>query len=106
MSLIHTPPRPRSTLLPYTTLFRSRVGVEQQRPARRGLGMYFVPPAVRGRGRHGSWDEIRTEEHTSEVQAHIELLCRPLLEKKKRADKWAARRSREFELNVRNVATN
>src|SRR5438093_3955333 len=73
---------PRSTLFPYTTLFRSRADhrrhrkfARQQAHERRSL--------VHGRPvhRHG----IRSEEHTSELQSLTNLVCRLLLEKKKRA---------------------
>src|SRR5438034_8855095 len=89
---------PRSTLFPYTTLFRSgqqeRVelvagGVDAHR-----LGRHFVladrhepePEArgdddVRQRGHGGR--AHRSEEHTSELQSHSDLVCRLLLEKKK-----------------------
>src|SRR3712207_8260792 len=78
---------PRSTLFPYTTLFRSRAGHE---PA---LGA--SPPAVRQPleedGRRGEEDHregherrrARSEEHTSELQSRQYLVCRLLLEKKK-----------------------
>src|SRR5690348_17818374 len=60
---------PRSTLFPYTTLFRSRrPGHDAQR-----LGQ---------RGRHA--DRDRSEEHTSELQSPVHLVCRLLLEKKKK----------------------
>src|SRR6266849_9719914 len=59
---------PRSTLFPYTTLFRSRSG---SGPA---------PPAGAGRGPSSCW---RSEEHTSELQSRVDLVCRLLLEKKK-----------------------
>src|SRR5437588_4234582 len=65
---------PRSTLFPYTTLFRS--AVPSGPPAR-----LLVPdPHARGprRGR------ARSEEHTSELQSHSDLVCRLLLEKKKK----------------------
>src|SRR5476649_2977377 len=58
---------PRSTLFPYTTLFRS--------------GGDEVCGALEWRARRG--DE-RSEEHTSELQSHSELVCRLLLEKKKK----------------------
>src|SRR6266571_3981534 len=61
---------PRSTLFPYTTLFRSPTG--RTRVARR----------PRGTADRGGW---RSEEHTSELQSHVNLVCRLLLEKKKRA---------------------
>src|SRR5438876_3521262 len=63
---------PRSTLFPYTTLFRSKVaGTEYREP---------VPaaPHVRRLAR-----ELRSEEHTSELQSPVHLVCRLLLEKKK-----------------------
>src|SRR6266571_6223861 len=58
---------PRSTLFPYTTLFRS-----PPRP----VGLWPTPPCG---GRRG-----RSEEHTSELQSHVNLVCRLLLEKKKK----------------------
>src|SRR5207249_5353230 len=63
---------PRSTLFPYTTLFRSGA----PRPAGRGPGL------DRESGRHGAGD--RSEEHTSELQSRFDLVCRLLLEKKKK----------------------
>src|SRR5260221_5972922 len=77
---------PRSTLFPYTTLFRSR------RKARRGHGMQLVPGSP-GPDRRalahvqvhvGQVQAIRSEEHTSELQSHSDLVCRLLLEKKKK----------------------
>src|SRR2546429_7128593 len=74
---------PRSTLFPYTTLFRSvRVRLRAARRRARARG-------VRGAGdrahpdprRHGR----RSEEHTSELQSRLHLVCRLLLEKKKTA---------------------
>src|SRR5260370_8027424 len=80
---------PRSTLFPYTTLFRSPCG---------------TPPAQQSRNRKGGPDAdavgtnacatspsgpplrlrlCRSEEHTSELQSHLNLVCRLLLEKKK-----------------------
>src|SRR5438094_1119159 len=65
---------PRSTLFPYTTLFRSR-----RAPP---------PGAVRGRRatglRRGGRPGPRSEEHTSELQSPYDLVCRLLLEKKKK----------------------
>src|SRR5260370_22828562 len=83
---------PRSTLFPYTTLFRSRARADDG--ARRQLSdrpMIEVHPgiarvsALEERGQ----DELRrnhrrSEEHTSELQSHLNLVCRLLLEKKKR----------------------
>src|SRR5256885_13219247 len=69
---------PRSTLFPYTTLFRSeRHPEDDQRPAAARLGR-------RDRGRAARADARRSEEHTSELQSPCNLVCRLLLEKKKR----------------------
>src|SRR3712207_7412394 len=87
---------PRSTLFPYTTLFRSRVGVRPrpQGPLRGGhllLADVPGPGAARRRGparRHLRRRPLRlhvrrSEEHTSELQSRQYLVCRLLLEKKK-----------------------
>src|SRR5437588_13083356 len=69
---------PRSTLFPYTTLFRSIP--PRKRPVRAGV-------ASRRRGARGSEcapRARRSEEHTSELQSHSDLVCRLLLEKKKK----------------------
>src|SRR5260370_27899482 len=65
---------PRSTLFPYTTLFRS---VPAARYSRRGTGGCGL--CVRRSRR----TPRRSEEHTSELQSHLNLVCRLLLEKKK-----------------------
>src|SRR5436190_9976840 len=73
---------PRSTLFPYTTLFRSSgTGAPGRRPAR--WTRHHRRPHRRGsrpRPRGGG----RSEEHTSELQSHSDLVCRLLLEKKKK----------------------
>src|SRR5258705_9987153 len=69
---------PRSTLFPYTTLFRSRSGA-----APRSSGTSRTPRSA-GLGWSGSG--IRSEEHTSELQSLRHLVCRLLLEKKKKKD--------------------
>src|SRR6202041_3835463 len=61
---------PRSTLFPYTTLFRSSIGVGVADPTAAHVG---VQRDVYG----------RSEEQTSELQSHVNLVCRLLLEKKK-----------------------
>src|SRR5438477_9678714 len=80
---------PRSTLFPYTTLFRS-----DHAQARRGEGGGPRRPAVPRCGRVPRWgDRVRgqagrrSEEHTSELQSHVNLVCRLLLEKKKKQQK-------------------
>src|SRR4051812_49785699 len=67
---------PRSTLFPYTTLFRSAVFEPGGPLAFRHLGF-----GQRERLGHA---DIRSEEHTSELQSHVNLVCRLLLEKKKK----------------------
>src|SRR5260370_30599881 len=69
---------PRSTLFPYTTLFRS---VDED-----GQPDLAVAKAVPERVAHlaGAGLLVRSEEHTSELQSHLNLVCRLLLEKKKR----------------------
>src|SRR5437773_6293980 len=66
------PRPPRSTLFPYTTLFRS---------AR--LFRLFLPAAARNSSSPALLGNLRSEEHTSELQSHHDLVCRLLLEKKK-----------------------
>src|SRR2546429_3221892 len=78
---------PRSTLFPYTTLFRSAhdrdaarggLGVgRDDRGAARGAHRGTLDPRVGGEGH-------RSEEHTSELQSRLHLVCRLLLEKKKK----------------------
>src|SRR3712207_6856177 len=93
---------PRSTLFPYTTLFRSLSGYEGARPVRIGNGAY-------NQDQHDVWGAVldsvylhtksrdslpervwpilkrqRSEEHTSELQSRQYLVCRLLLEKKKK----------------------
>src|SRR5215216_7720829 len=67
---------PRSTLFPYTTLFRARLPRDARHPV----------TGSRARGRR----ETRSEEHTSELQSPDHLVCRLLLEKKKQTQTEAA----------------
>src|SRR5688572_32065867 len=82
---------PRSTLFPYTTLFRSpgivgrRAGGELVGVAladQDGAGLFQPSDRVGVRGGH-----VRSEEHTSELQSQSNLVCRLLLEKKKKKKK-------------------
>src|SRR2546430_12756402 len=85
---------PRSTLFPYTTLFRSRpaslpLGRRRRADSRlalphaeRSVPYAPPPPPRRHRGRIHRLD-ARSEEHTSELQSQSNLVCRLLLEKKK-----------------------
>src|SRR5438046_6125655 len=65
----------RSTLFPYTTLFRSRAGSEADQRVRIVDRAHVLAVGVEG--------EARSEEHTSELQSLTNLVCRLLLEKKK-----------------------
>src|SRR5437763_6967336 len=77
--------RPRSsTLFPYTTLFRSQSG---QTDTAKGSTSTNLSPNVLPPGH-----ELRSEEHTSELQSPMYLVCRLLLEKKKAATKLCVRR--------------
>src|SRR5690242_21188213 len=93
---------PRSTLFPYTTLFRSvqlgpqrgiRDGVDQEPDVvQTGQPGGDVARDLRGHPRQGAGhldprDQPRSEEHTSELQSHVNLVCRLLLEKKKKIKK-------------------
>src|SRR5260370_30883662 len=74
---------PRSTLFPYTTLFRSPAR-KRRRHSRKSCPRWTrrIPlPRKRPRGKSAS--PRRSEEHTSELQSHLNLVCRLLLEKKK-----------------------
>src|SRR2546427_7927395 len=73
---------PRSTLFPYTTLFRS----QGARPLARAGGQAGEAAA------HG-WHDERSEEHTSELQSQSNLVCRLLLEKKKNKNELTAGRA-------------
>src|SRR3989454_9122207 len=78
---------PRSTLFPYTTLFRSEREVMPHVEAWEAAGR--IPKAIWPRmGELGflgiEYDEKRSEEHTSELQSPCNLVCRLLLEKKKK----------------------
>src|SRR5690242_20993958 len=97
---------PRSTLFPYTTLFRSErlleehLQIEEGEVPDRALGAHdpeesdqHAPQVSPLPERFAQWRlgdlafflelrEVRSEEHTSELQSHVNLVCRPLLEKK------------------------
>src|SRR2546422_4263685 len=88
---------PRSTLFPYTTLFRSHdagpVEAGAARPRRSGgdRGSDRAPRAGRAAADHRRKRRVvvgrRSEEHTSELQSRLHLVCRLLLEKKKKKKK-------------------
>src|SRR5438034_3575167 len=96
--LIRSPPR--STLFPYTTLFRSSIDLEPSE-VQSGRGKAFsecfrvdrkgrvIDTAYRLMSQEGinARRGARSEEHTSELQSHSDLVCRLLLEKKKKKQK-------------------
>src|SRR5688572_32445235 len=71
---------PRSTLFPYTTLFRSKKSMVS-------LTHSSAPPATISRITSAARSSRRSEEHTSELQSQSNLVCRLLLEKKKKKQK-------------------
>src|SRR3712207_8312919 len=73
---------PRSTLFPYTTLFRSHRRPSPSRPRRRAWRRWCCTTS-RARGAAWRCPTRRSEEHTSELQSRQYLVCRLLLEKKK-----------------------
>src|SRR2546425_6847266 len=84
---------PRSTLFPYTTLFRSHCAMSGEGPTRRPDPHIDRAWFLRCAARPGRWKEpspinmgirSRSEEHTSELQSLAYLVCRLLLEKKKK----------------------
>src|SRR5438105_9290427 len=86
-------PPPRSTLFPYTTLFRS----PRTASASRGAAPRACPRTRTGRRRSPRpWRASRSEEHTSELQSRVDLVCRLLLEKKKRKENRSDDPQREF----------
>src|SRR5256885_8852313 len=72
---------PRSTLFPYTTLFRSRTGLHMADAISRMTSGERVGVFAMQHGKHA---DARSEEHTSELQSPCNLVCRLLLEKKKK----------------------
>src|SRR2546426_2193828 len=83
---------PRSTLFPYTTLFRSRYVEKLATPDVTIADLIGdIDPIKAARGGHELSSELRSEEHTSELQSPCNLVCRLLLEKKKKSEGAAAR---------------
>src|SRR5260221_2059747 len=70
---------PRSTLFPYTTLFRSYLGYAYRHTGQFDLAFRHYERALQLNPRHRG---ARSEEHTSELQSHSDIVCRLLLEKK------------------------
>src|SRR5687768_17852465 len=87
--MLMRPPPPNSTLFPYTTLFRSQVSTADANSPTGSAIKRFVdarisidPDDVNGIGEPHTFT-VRSEEHTSELQSRLHLVCRLLLEKKK-----------------------
>src|SRR5687767_15759260 len=78
---------PRSTLFPYTTLFRSRRGSGRSSRVRRDTARAASPARRTRGGARALRFPLRSEEHTSELQSLAYLVCRLLLEKKKKKKK-------------------
>src|SRR2546422_6498039 len=74
---------PRSTLFPYTTLFRSPATPRAALPPRPRAARCRARSLPAARGTPWSGSPTRSEEHTSELQSRLHLVCRLLLEKKK-----------------------
>src|SRR5436190_7125398 len=80
---------PRSPLFPYTTLFRSKhghhcVSAAQLKKLSEVSHLIYELANLEPNKRQAFVDQMRSEEHTSELQSHSDLVCRLLLEKKKR----------------------
>src|SRR5260370_28771016 len=86
---------PRSTLFPYTTLFRSQAAPDFARVVD---GVVARNACMSARGHKQRCQNSRSEEHTSELQSHLNLVCRLLLEKKKTPAIWAPPRANSSSL--------
>src|SRR5438132_6565551 len=93
---------PRSTLFPYTTLFRSPILEQHLDQPRDHLFERHDRERQREQwgGRHGGEPDdrdhaVRSEEHTSELQSHSDLVCRLLLEKKKKKKRMRMNKQQE-----------
>src|SRR5699024_12414427 len=88
--LLLLPPPPRSTLFPYTTLFRSmaaKISITTSKAMRvLRLASSFGSVCRPQPGHFLPLYFVRSEEHTSELQSRFDLVCRLLLEKKKQCD--------------------
>src|SRR5260370_28740126 len=97
---------PRSTLFPYTTLFRSSREATLRYIYPHMASATFTFTAAIPTPMSQLFDiltdparipEWRSEEHTSELQSHLNLVCRLLLEKKKRDQRWTRKRRAQHE---------
>src|SRR2546429_5573846 len=84
---------PRSTLFPYTTLFRSHRSCSPE-PRWLSLRFWSLSSSLR-------WRQVRSEEHTSELQSRLHLVCRLLLEKKKKSQEtYSTNRTRSHASHI------
>src|SRR2546425_2382119 len=92
---------PRSTLFPYTTLFRSPPDHVQQRGKTHDRRRGSARSAGASAGKQEIRQPTRSEEHTSELQSLAYLVCRLLLEKKKKENiKKLGKRRRSYEMSI------
>src|SRR2546430_12424338 len=95
---------PRSTLFPYTTLFRSECAPRRPRRVDPVRGAGRTPhrePAAGHAPAHAARGVSRSEEHTSELQSQSNLVCRLLLEKKKNNTVYWQVCARQIEIQLR-----
>src|SRR5437867_7420188 len=89
------PRPPRSTLFPYTTLFRSRMN--------HAVAIWRISGSTRASSARSM---IRSEEHTSELQSPYDLVCRLLLEKKKKKKKRKKKKKKKKNHHENNTTYN
>src|SRR2546427_3951883 len=89
---------PRSTLFPYTTLFRSRVEQRSVALGRAHAALSRAQPRARRLAL------ARSEEHTSELQSQSNLVCRLLLEKKKTNESSATRPKTRLSIAIKSLS--
>src|SRR5438309_6044013 len=97
---------PRSTLFPYTTLFRSRQRGDgtDERETSLGRGAPAGQEDLREVAGEGPRPRlVRSEEHTSELQSQFHLVCRLLLEKKKKKKKSRNKKSRKTNIELKST---
>src|SRR5438046_5569857 len=92
---------PRSTLFPYTTLFRSCAGQDLKAGAEASEGMRVSV----GEHLRTGYNPVRSEEHTSELQSLTNLVCRLLLEKKKKKETRHKTRNQHTRSNKEGIRT-
>src|SRR5437667_6865677 len=90
---------PRSTLFPYTTLFRSEL------PRISNVAAAEKAFELRVSGIDEPLIDTRSEEHTSELQSHHDLVCRLLLEKKKQTEANKRPKTNTIDMNNRRIST-